>query len=752
MSSRQLVITAFAILAAGFALSTPARAQKSDDLSALDQQIGPLFQKGLYPEATVLAERYADLAKAKYGDADPHYANALSWLAVIAQGRGQYEIAEAQYKRILAIDEAALGMEHADVGRDCNNLGLLYQELGRYAEAEALYDRSLAVTEKALGPDHATFASRIHNKASLLRLQGRYGEAEPLLKRALALTESAPNPEPRDVGKTLSNLGRLYLDMGRYADAEASHKRALAIFETAFGPESLRTAFSLNDLATLYQAVGQNAEAEQLVQRALAIRMKMLGAEHADIARSLYVLAGIQEKQGRVDDAIAQYQRALTMQEKTLGPDHADAAATKTSLAVLYASQSRYDEARALLESAVAIQEKALGADHPALATSLLPLSELYRRQGRPDDADRLFKRARTIRKASLTEVPVFFATNRKRDPDAKSVDFGTDSESRLTVGSASLTILKEDHAAVPALPPGSPKKAEEGDSITDVTRLSIPRLDVQDEAGVIKAARQQLQSAQVFKNQALIFVHGYNVSFESAVRRAGQIAYDLNFDGPTFLFSWPSRQSYLSYFTDRETVDIAIEQLKGFLQRVVVPLNAAKVHVVAHSMGNMVVLQALSDMSDFDPSRRPVIGEVIDAAPDVAPDVFGQFAAKIQTGGGNLTVYASAADKALWLSKWLWDRPRVGYISGDVPELISGVDVIDITSAGMAIFAINHDVYASSPIVVSDMRNIIGGERPPDKRTKEFSAVSSERGKYWIFHALSEKLEAMPPAPKGTP
>ena len=83
MRSLQLVITAFAIiLAAGFMLSAPASAQKSDDIGAFDQQIGPLFQKGLYPEAIELAERYVDLAKAKYGDADPHYANALSWLAV----------------------------------------------------------------------------------------------------------------------------------------------------------------------------------------------------------------------------------------------------------------------------------------------------------------------------------------------------------------------------------------------------------------------------------------------------------------------------------------------------------------------------------------------------------------------------------------------------------------------------------------------------------------------------------------------
>ena len=69
----------------------------------------------------------------------------------------------------------------------------------------------------------------------------------------------------------------------------------------------------------------------------------------------------------------------------------------------------------------------------------------------------------------------------------------------------------------------------------------------MQDEESVMKAARQQLQSSRAFNNQLLVFVHGYNVDFDNAVRRAGQLAYDLNFDGPTFLFSWPSRQRYFS-------------------------------------------------------------------------------------------------------------------------------------------------------------------------------------------------------------
>lgn len=741
MPFRHSAITSLAIiLASGLAFCGPAAAQAASEFSTLNRELGDLFQKGEYDQAAVLADRYVALAKEQDGENSPRYATGLSWLAAIAQDRGQYDVAETHYKRILEIDEAALGAEHADVGRDCNNLGLLYQDIGRYAEAEALHNRALSIAEKALGAGHLTVASRLHNKAALFRLQGRYTEAEALLTRALAITEKSSEGEAEDIGKTLTVLGRVNRDMGRYAEAEVYLRRSLAVFETAFGPESLRASYSLHDLAALYQALGQNAEAEAMIQKALAIRQKIFGPEHAEVARSLYVLAGIHEKQELLDVAAADYLRALAIQEKTIGPQHPDAASTKVSLAVLYKSQSRYRDAQALLESALSIQEKALAPDHPAVASSLLPLSEIYRKQGRRDDAEKLFRRARAIRKSSLQDVPVFFATNRKRNPDAKSIEFGTDGDPNLTLGTARLSILKNDNPQN-ALPPRyRRKKTKNPEDATDVTRLSIPQLDVNDEEAVIAAARRQLQAAQAFKNQAVVFIHGYNVDFENAVRRAGQIAYDLSFDGPTFIFSWPSRQAYFGYLTDRETVDIATEQLKGFLQRVVAPLGAAKVHLVAHSMGNMILLRALSDLSDVDPSRRPVIGEIIDAAPDVAPDIFAQFATKIRTAGGNLTVYASAADKALWISEWLWGRQRVGYIASDGPALITGVDLIDITSASMAIFAINHDVYASSPIVVADMRSILLGERPPDRRTKEFSKVSSKKGKYWIYRTFAQR------------
>ena len=46
-------------------------------------------------------------------------------------------------------------------------------------------------------------------------------------------------------------------------------------------------------------------------------------------------------------------------------------------------------------------------------------------------------------------------------------------------------------------------------------------------------------------RKEAFVFIHGYNVAFDDAIYRTAQIAYDLSFDGPPILYSWPSRASW---------------------------------------------------------------------------------------------------------------------------------------------------------------------------------------------------------------
>ncbi|MBO0756798.1 MAG: CHAT domain-containing protein, partial [Bradyrhizobiaceae bacterium] len=174
-----------------------------------------------------------------------------------------------------------------------NNLALLYQAQGRYAEAEPIMKRVLAIDEKALGPDHPDVSRDLGNLAALYQAQGRYAEAEPIMKRALAIDEKALGPDHPDVGRYLNTLAALYLNQGRYAEAEPLYMRALAILEKALGPDHPNVGTDLNNLALLYQAQGRDAEAEPLYKRAIAIDEKALGPDHPDVSRDLGNLAAL---------------------------------------------------------------------------------------------------------------------------------------------------------------------------------------------------------------------------------------------------------------------------------------------------------------------------------------------------------------------------------------------------------------------------------------------------------------------------
>jgi esterase/lipase superfamily enzyme len=54
----------------------------------------------------------------------------------------------------------------------------------------------------------------------------------------------------------------------------------------------------------------------------------------------------------------------------------------------------------------------------------------------------------------------------------------------------------------------------------------------------LFERARGQPRAQAAGERQALVFVHGYNVGFEDALKRIAQIAFDLDFRGACLLFS----------------------------------------------------------------------------------------------------------------------------------------------------------------------------------------------------------------------
>ena len=109
--------------------------------------------------------------------------------------------------------------------------------------------------------------------------------------------------------------------------------------------------------------------------------------------------------------------------------------------------------------------------------------------------------------------------------------------------------------------------------------------------------------------NEALVFVHGYNVSFEAAIKRTAQISHDLEFEGTPICYSWASHGSLADYTRDMANADATVVTLHNFLVELVEKTGNTTIHLVAHSMGNRALLQALDRIAVSRRSTEPVFG-----------------------------------------------------------------------------------------------------------------------------------------------
>src|SRR5262249_23880052 len=249
----------------------------------------------------------------------------------------------------------------------------------------------------------------------------------------------------------------------------------------------------------------------------------------------------------------------------------------------------------------------------------------------------------------------------------------------------------------------------------------------------LIELARDKVENARAFPQRAFVFVHGFNVSFENALRRTAQIAYDMDFDSAPFLFTWPSRGSLLGYGYDRDSADLAADHLMEFLKRVVAQTKVTKINLIAHSMGNVVLLNAVEKIKlDAASGSRLNVGEIILHAPDVDRDRYSQLVTKIRDIATGITLYSSACDRALGVSQWLLGfTPR----AGGTNMVVRGTDTIDTTAAGSSFLGLNHDIYATNPTIFHDMRLLLDRRgHPPHNRSRLFQPQVTKEGTYWVY------------------
>jgi len=337
--------------------------------------------------------------------------------------------------------------------------------------------------------------------------------------------------------------------------------------------------------------------------------------------------------------------------------------------------------------------------------------------------------------------VPVFYGTDRVRKDQAKRVIYNSERARRLELGHALVTVPKTHQVPnierpfairIPYFQVTLYEGAEDPKSHFTIKEMSVLTRDE-----FIAKARERVNGSRAFKDQAVVFVHGYNNSFDYALYRTAQMAYDLKFDGAAFLYSWPSLGDFSGYGYDRESSVQAEPYLRQYLELVLKETGAKEVSVIAHSMGNLPLLQVLRDLGPrLAPDVR--LNQIIMAAPDIDRNVFENIASDLQKYGRGLTLYASSNDRAMQAARRVAGGiPRAGDVPPDGPIIIEGIDTIDVTQTSLDYLALNHSIYAEKSALLNDIGLLLQtGERPPDKRIPILELIQSTRGTFWRYPA----------------
>ncbi|MCM2291512.1 alpha/beta hydrolase [Allorhizobium sp. BGMRC 0089] len=222
-------------------------------------------------------------------------------------------------------------------------------------------------------------------------------------------------------------------------------------------------------------------------------------------------------------------------------------------------------------------------------------------------------------------------------------------------------------------------------------------------------------------KRRVLVFVHGFNTTYEESVYRFAQIVHDSKADVVPVIFTWPSRGSIFDYNYDKDSTNYSRDALEDMLTRIVHDPGVGDVTVMAHSMGSWLAVEALRQMAIRHGRVNPKITNVILASPDIDVDVFGKQFAALGPHKPHFTLFVSRDDRALGLSKLIAGNvTRLGQINPAQEPYRSrleaaGITVLDLTKLQTG-DRINHTKFAESPEVVRLIGNrLIAGQTVTD-------------------------------------
>jgi esterase/lipase superfamily enzyme len=238
-------------------------------------------------------------------------------------------------------------------------------------------------------------------------------------------------------------------------------------------------------------------------------------------------------------------------------------------------------------------------------------------------------------------------------------------------------------------------------------------------------------------KNDVLFFVHGFNTDL-NGVRQAFKnleecyVKPEGSTIGHIVIFTWPGKEQKLPlHYHDDKTDAIlsgtalarALQKTADFLhQHIQVEENKAcgcKMHLMAHSMGNLVLKHAMLHLQRDGGHAPELFNQILLMAADVEFDIFepGKPFDNLIDLGYRITVYQHERDHVLGISKYTKNfSNRLGQHGRKRKQAEEDIVDADVSSTtddldnSIRADKLNHWYYYSSSEVVRDVCKVLGG------------------------------------------
>ncbi|HME83520.1 MAG TPA: alpha/beta hydrolase [Roseiarcus sp.] len=205
-------------------------------------------------------------------------------------------------------------------------------------------------------------------------------------------------------------------------------------------------------------------------------------------------------------------------------------------------------------------------------------------------------------------DLDLLYVTDRApiTDPQTNALSYGSERSRTMSFGSIEIRVEPESNAmgelklgAITEIGrfPEVPYPAK----ITSAGYSRAPDVVAAHEEAVASLQREiRRRLARTERKEVVVFIHGYNNTFNDAANATGSICRLLGPDFVCVALTWPaggSRGAFIGYNVDRESGEFAVADMRKAIRAIGQTDGVRGVHIIAHSRGTDVLASAFEQL-----------------------------------------------------------------------------------------------------------------------------------------------------------